>query len=843
MYIVRGDQLSGDSIRDEWERLAAEGLYVFPLAAGGKNPGDIGVRWQQTWVAKKRNPWPQLASAKFDETKGLWLATGRISRRVVLDIDSPEAEKRWREVLGDLFDTTLKVTTGRGIHLHFRIPESDDREWPGHSDNQVGYDFRGDGGGVVVPPSVHASGRPYEWAGGQLQNAPECLRHPLRTSDPIEAGGVVTPLRRAKNASKPTSAHRTGRSEMLSKLLDEAKEHEGDGRNNWLTSVAGHLAVLWPEPMADAYEALVRFIGMHLEDPMDEGETLKVSGSIWGKQHGDKQRMSCPAESGWLSGDGSRLYTKRKGEDGRDYVVEWADFDIKARRVVQEQSERVFYVDLHTAHTVYENEPLQADVLGNIHRLNIWLAAHHVSVVGHPADTCKVAYGTRLMRYLLCQDPPSAQRTDHYGHQADGSFVVQEGILRGGGVEPHGALVPASHLPGWSKYRYGVCDPQEARSVLREVLSFQDPAVAAVFGSWWSMALLKGRYPCSMFPFMMLDAGSESGKTTGFFALMVALAGSLDGAGQYSAASFRDAVAAHRNGITWLDDMTDAKVSQVSDIVRQATSEGSRGKKDLDNVGTTNVQLLSPIMISGEGSGTMLSEKAMRDRAVRLKFDTPKDRVSLRDPDRLQWYDILDLQARYGGRASGLTEIAGTVVGLVLDAGTPVLAQMDTHRDSGGRHSDKLAILRTGARVLAAVTRDDSHVDLVDAWCSAQVDEGSANMLLNEILPWAIRTRSAAGVPTSAKGWVPFYYDRKVSCLFVHVGLLADAWHERKNLTDRERQLGGDDAIRTELKSIGVDSSVRKHTDRGRSGSQKWYHQIPETWTAYVLERAETSAP
>jgi len=810
-------------VEEQWRELFEQGAYVFPLPAGGKNPGDLGIKWQKTWVEKQRNPWPQLAAAQFD-AEGLWLACGQISKRVVLDIDKPEAGDYWRDKIGpDVFDRALRVSTGKGYHLHFRIPDDDDRPWECHSDNDLGYDLRADGGGVVVPPSVHASGRVYEWAGGELLDVPEALRHsPHKDSN-------VKSLDRAREKRTPGST-------LTGLLADPPSE---GGRNNWLTKVGGHLARLWPGPMQDAYLELMQYIGQNLPDPMDDGEIQKTAESVWDREKNRSGELPHEAASGWLAGRDGKLYTRRKAEDGNIYAVEWADFDIHARRVVQEKDERVFYVDVETAHTTYLNEPLRAEVLGNINRLNVWLAAHHIGIVGHPQDLCKVAYGTRLIRYLLAQNPEAAQVATHYGHQEDGSFLTPDGLVEGGGVVPHRTVVPAAHLSGWVNYRYGVCPKDEAVQVLREVLTFQEETVASVFGAWWAMSILKGRYPASLFPFMMLEAGSESGKTTGFFAMMVALAGSKDGPGQHTAASFRDAVAAHRNGIAWLDDLTDLSGGQVVDIIRQATSEGNRGKKSGDNKSTERVTLLSPILVSGEGSGTMMSEKAMHDRAVKLSFGSPKGRRSLRDPERPQWDDVVELSARYGGHVAGLTAVAGSVVALVLSE-APRLSLLASLRPPGaGRHADKMAILRMGARILSAVTGDEEHVARVDAWAESQADTGAANLAVNEIIPWALRT-AGGGMPTSPKGKQPAYYNERTATVWVHVGTLADRWHDRHNLSARERQLGSEPAIETELKAIGCGPShVKKygpktHDDSGRAR----YTEIPAAFTAQILEKA-----
>jgi Bifunctional DNA primase/polymerase, N-terminal/Primase C terminal 1 (PriCT-1) len=806
-----------------WREYAHQGLWVFPLPHGGKNPGDLGVRWKESWISRGRNPYPQLASAHADAA-GLWLATGQISKRVVLDIDKPEAGDYWRGKIGEeIFDSSLRVVTGKGYHLHFRIPDDDERPWASHSDGGIGYDLRADGTGVVMPPSIHASGREYRWNDPEsdLIDVPEALRHPTKSN--------VVSMDRAREKKKPGST--------IAGLL--AEPAQTGARNEWLTRVGGHLAKMWPGQMQDGYTELMRFIGTRLDEPMEEDEVDKTAASVWKTEKERAGELEFNDSSGQLAAVDGKLYTRvKEGDNVR--LAEWADFDIRARRVVQEDEERVFYVDIETAHTTYTNEPLRAEVLGSINRLNVWTAAHHSSIVGHSGDLCKMSYGNRLLRYLLSQEPDASQTAHHYGAQEDGTFLTPDGLLEGGGVVPFRGTIPADHLSSWVGYNYGTCPVDEAVDVLREVLTFQDETVASVFGSWWAMSLLKGRYPASLFPFMLLEAGSESGKTTGFFAMMVALAGSKDGAGQHTPASFRDAVAAHRNGIAWLDDMTEMSTGNVIDMIRQATSEGTRGKKSADNKASERVTLISPILVSGEGSGSMMSEKAMSDRSVLLKFGSPKDRRSLRDTTRPQWDDVVSLSARYGGHTSGLTSVAGTLVAQIL-ARTPMLVSLPTLRPDAGRVADKWAILRMGARVLDDLLGTVEHSERVDAWVSGQVDTGAANLAINEIIPWALRS-AGGNIPTMAKGWVPAYYNERTGRIWVHTQQLADRWHDRHNLSARERQLGTVAAIEMELTAAGCGTGqpkvveFRPKTDGG--DLKKRYRELPENWTAHILERA-----
>jgi len=92
--------------------------------------------------------------------------------------------------------------------------------------------------------------------------------------------------------------------------------------------------------------------------------------------------------------------------------------------------------------------------------------------------------------------------------------------------------------------------------VLDEVLTYHDETVTSVFGAWWAACLLKPQIEVatSLFPFVAIEAPSESGKTNGFFQMMTQLNGNTRGETQPTKAALRDMAAAHRNGIVWVDD-------------------------------------------------------------------------------------------------------------------------------------------------------------------------------------------------------------------------------------------------------------------------------------------------
>lgn len=150
---------------------ARRGLHVFPLwwiedgkcaCAGrpgcspGKHPiqrnGLLAAIVDLDKIAEWWNRWPDANVA---------IATGEISGIVVVDVDGPEGE-RSAAMYGLSPDGTMSVRTGNGFHLYYRYPDFPVK----NSVRKIapGLDIRGDGGYVVAPPSVHQSGRVYEWS-------------------------------------------------------------------------------------------------------------------------------------------------------------------------------------------------------------------------------------------------------------------------------------------------------------------------------------------------------------------------------------------------------------------------------------------------------------------------------------------------------------------------------------------------------------------------------------------------------------------------------------------------------------------------------------------------------
>lgn len=133
---------------------AARGWRVFPLVPRNKNPlTSAGFKDATTSRHQVLLWWQAIPDANIG------LATG--DPFDVLDLDSPDAVRDLQMVLGhDYRHAGPTVLTGKGFHLYYAA--SGLRNRAGLLSGRI--DFRGTGGYVVGPPSVHPSGRVYEWA-------------------------------------------------------------------------------------------------------------------------------------------------------------------------------------------------------------------------------------------------------------------------------------------------------------------------------------------------------------------------------------------------------------------------------------------------------------------------------------------------------------------------------------------------------------------------------------------------------------------------------------------------------------------------------------------------------
>ena len=158
-----------------------------------------GTQWKRPavreWKQFQKELLPEAAFLRWYGPGGLYvshtnmgLITGYASNNIfVLDLDTykgPAAMEWWQAQLhlnnyGEIPHCWRSRTGGGGQHLFFRAPDG----WlvPNNA-TQLGVDIKGQGGFVVLPPSLHISGNHYAWEAGygpheagELEEAPQWL--------------------------------------------------------------------------------------------------------------------------------------------------------------------------------------------------------------------------------------------------------------------------------------------------------------------------------------------------------------------------------------------------------------------------------------------------------------------------------------------------------------------------------------------------------------------------------------------------------------------------------------------------------------------------------------------
>jgi hypothetical protein len=190
------------------------------------------------------------------------IVTGVISSLVVLDIDPKHGGDTSLERLiqehGPLPRTIEAFTGGGGRHLYFSHPGGVVRNKVGLA---LGIDLRGDGGCVVAPPSVHASGKAYSWLPGH---------------DPQHA--ILAPIPGWLLHETSPVHQRPGHTLEYWRNLVKEGVAEGE-RNNTIASLAGHL--LWHGVDSDvALELLLCWNRNRCRPPLSEDEVICTVDSI-----------------------------------------------------------------------------------------------------------------------------------------------------------------------------------------------------------------------------------------------------------------------------------------------------------------------------------------------------------------------------------------------------------------------------------------------------------------------------------------------------------------------------------------------------------------------------------
>ncbi len=125
---------------------------VFPLPRCSKAPARSWKEFQRRKLTEDEI----VTLFEREADANIAVVCGKISNLLVLDCDAQEALKR----LGKGVPVTPFCETARGQHYYFSLQNATIRSVTSLAD---GLDVRGEGGYVVAPPSIHPSGKVYEW--------------------------------------------------------------------------------------------------------------------------------------------------------------------------------------------------------------------------------------------------------------------------------------------------------------------------------------------------------------------------------------------------------------------------------------------------------------------------------------------------------------------------------------------------------------------------------------------------------------------------------------------------------------------------------------------------------
>jgi hypothetical protein len=185
--------------------LWSRGLNVIPVPRpdarhDGKRPA---IAWGE--YQSRRQSEPEVRRLFGEAQSNIAIVTGNVSGVVVVDVDSPSAMEF---AVLHLPYTPWQTKTSKGFHLFYRHPGT-------RVGNRVGVqtpltrlalDVRGDGGFVIAPGSLHASGAEYLQAGDWAQRRDDLplfsadwlspRRHHAPCRVVIASGDVISRARR-----------------------------------------------------------------------------------------------------------------------------------------------------------------------------------------------------------------------------------------------------------------------------------------------------------------------------------------------------------------------------------------------------------------------------------------------------------------------------------------------------------------------------------------------------------------------------------------------------------------------------------------------------------------------
>ncbi len=295
-----------------------------PLTPSGLGDASTNKDQVETWWSR----WPDA---------NIGCATGEFMGAWVLDIDGPVGSAsltQLEEEIGPLPETLEQQTGGGGRHLFFCWPGGE-REARNKQAFRPGVDVRGNGGYVVVPPSVHQCGRKYDWPNGQRGKIAEAPLAWLELLAPVKR--PVPPWERVDpKPVKPrpprgvTQAPVAERARLYLATVEPAVQ--GNGGHNSILWAARALVVGFELDDATAIDLLWSDFNPRCQppwDPDDPGDRRDFERKV-----GEARRTPGTKPSGWLLDElgirdtSEQMEQLARGRQSATFLLAEAEVDI-----------------------------------------------------------------------------------------------------------------------------------------------------------------------------------------------------------------------------------------------------------------------------------------------------------------------------------------------------------------------------------------------------------------------------------------------------------------------------------------------------------------------------------
>lgn len=223
----------------DWAHMyRAAGLQVVPAYTPGEDPQF--KRPKIDWREFHDTPAPDSAferwygpQGQFRQRENMGIITGKASGNLLcvdLDVKEGNTAMNWWSTILEVHnhglepETVSQKTGGGGRQILFRAPVG---YRPPTNKTKIGVDFRGQGGFMMCPPSMHESGNRYEWDAGcapyeaEIADAPEWLLEEVQDLIIKHGGGQSGPREKTESSDERNAfgLRTNGREEAMQRMV------------------------------------------------------------------------------------------------------------------------------------------------------------------------------------------------------------------------------------------------------------------------------------------------------------------------------------------------------------------------------------------------------------------------------------------------------------------------------------------------------------------------------------------------------------------------------------------------------------------------------------------------